>query len=347
MPSVFAVKNAKTGQVRFRIAIRKRGPKPFSHTELLPFGITKAEALRRAAQIEGDYYRQVSGLVPEEYRLVDAVILYAQEHLKTTKSRSNIGALAAIEPYMGERVVSEAVVVATDYAKAAKARGNCDGTIARNLQQFKSALRWLALNKDIGTVENSMRIKKPKVDDHREVYITPDVFEQAMAQCKNEVARSFFRILFYTGMRRGELFAIVPGDIEDGRIFIRAGKTASARRKVPIHPSIVQDLHMVPFPGHHADIYSQAWGRLETAIPALAGTRLHDLRHSFASNLLNNNATLETVSKLLGHSSIDVTLTRYVHLSADTLLDTVMLIGASTPDKKLHTPVLEAGLNVP
>ena len=47
---------------------------------------------------------------------------------------------------------------------------------------------------------------------------------------------------------------------------------------------------------------------------------MHDLRHSFASFLVNAGQSLYTVSNLLGHTQIKTTQ-RYAHLSHDTLLD--------------------------
>ena len=47
--------------------------------------------------------------------------------------------------------------------------------------------------------------------------------------------------------------------------------------------------------------------------------RIHDLRHSFASFLINNGRSLYEVQKILGHSSAKMT-ERYAHLAHDTLL---------------------------
>ncbi len=51
----------------------------------------------------------------------------------------------------------------------------------------------------------------------------------------------------------------------------------------------------------------------------LADVRLHDLRHSFASLLINSGRTLYEVQHILGHTQVKTTQ-RYAHLSQDTLL---------------------------
>ena len=47
--------------------------------------------------------------------------------------------------------------------------------------------------------------------------------------------------------------------------------------------------------------------------------RVHDLRHSFASLLINSGRSLYEVQKLLGHTQIKTTQ-RYAHLAPETLL---------------------------
>jgi len=51
----------------------------------------------------------------------------------------------------------------------------------------------------------------------------------------------------------------------------------------------------------------------------LSDVRIHDLRHSFASLLINQGRTLYEVQHLLGHTQVKTTQ-RYAHLSQDTLL---------------------------
>jgi integrase len=53
---------------------------------------------------------------------------------------------------------------------------------------------------------------------------------------------------------------------------------------------------------------------------------VHDLRNEFASHLVMGGVGIETVSKLLGHSNIEMTWNHYVHLAPDRLKDAVEIL---------------------
>ena len=63
----------------------------------------------------------------------------------------------------------------------------------------------------------------------------------------------------------------------------------------------------------------KSWHRIRV-IAGQKSLRIHDLRHNFASFLVNSGYTIYTVSKILGHSDSKVT-ERYAHLSTKTLQD--------------------------
>jgi site-specific recombinase XerD len=60
---------------------------------------------------------------------------------------------------------------------------------------------------------------------------------------------------------------------------------------------------------------SHVWDRVRLAA-GLGDVRIHDLRHSFASNIVNAGGSLPMIGALLGHKNV-ATTARYAHLSAD------------------------------
>ena len=71
----------------------------------------------------------------------------------------------------------------------------------------------------------------------------------------------------------------------------------------------------VPHQGR--DGYPRTWERIREEA-GLVDVRFHDLRHSYASLLVNDGVELLTVGKLLGHTQAQTTM-RYAHLADETL----------------------------
>ena len=65
-------------------------------------------------------------------------------------------------------------------------------------------------------------------------------------------------------------------------------------------------------------------------VVGLADVRSHDLRHSFASFLVNSGRSIYEVLRILGHTQIKTTQ-RYAHLSQDSLLEAANEISKAVP----------------
>jgi integrase len=119
-------------------------------------------------------------------------------------------------------------------------------------------------------------------------------------------------------------------------------KTDSSERTITIDSKLMEMLK--PFieaadPFVFGGVHPLATSKIDTAFRKgikdanLKPIRLHDLRHSHASFLLNNGANILAVSKRLGHATITQTLETYAHLMQDTD-EKMMKIIESEKDKK-------------
>jgi len=131
-----------------------------------------------------------------------------------------------------------------------------------------------------------------------------------------------------TGIRQGELFNLQRADIDLDRKVLTiegAGAKTSLTRHVPLNTQGAQILENWKTGSEGYVFPSDSGGRLDnvrkswaTVLKAAKITdfRWHDLRHTFASNLVMAEVDLNTVRELLGHADINMTL-RYAHLAPE------------------------------
>ena len=128
-----------------------------------------------------------------------------------------------------------------------------------------------------------------------------------------------------TGVRRGELLKLHWRSIDfNRRLLTVEGPNAKNRqtRHVPLNEEAVNTLRRwreQSGPGAHvfhvATGFKGAWVKLLRRA-RISRFRWHDLRHHFASRLVQRGVPLNTVRDLLGHSSVQMSL-RYAHLAPD------------------------------
>jgi integrase len=138
--------------------------------------------------------------------------------------------------------------------------------------------------------------------------------------------------LLSTGCRLNEVLSAKWSDVDlDKGVFtIRATNSKSKRlRAVPLNGTALEVLKQLDTQGRFDHLFinrktgkpyvniTKVWQKLRTAA-GLKHLRLHDLRHQYASFLVNNGRTLYEVQQILGHSDPKVTM-RYAHLSTRAL----------------------------
>lgn len=169
-------------------------------------------------------------------------------------------------------------------------------------------------------------------------YWTREQYEAFSKNIRKSATKLAFDMLFYTGMRSGELLALTPADIlPDKRISINKNyakvkgeelilipKTAKSNRSIAIPDFLYDDIfdYISKLGGIGKDdrIFYFTKSALEKEIKRVAektglpDIRVHDLRHSHASMLIDMGFDILEISERLGHESAKTTLDTYSHL---------------------------------
>lgn len=201
-------------------------------------------------------------------------------------------------------------------------------------RSFVLAERWSIPGSHINPVRG---IPRPQFDNGRQRYLTAaeaDRVFKAVNASPNPQLKFIVGLLLLTGARKMELLKAKWEhiDLERKAWHIPDSKTGKARF-VPLSqpaidligrlPKFEKCPWLVPNPDTlepFVDI-KRAWDTARRAA-GLAGVRIHDLRHSAASHMINAGIDLYTVGRILGHADHQSTM-RYSHLANDTLLAAV------------------------
>ena len=260
------------------------------------------------------------------------MLLYLKEHAPSLKNHKDVvGALAILEPEYRGKPLSALPDIAREYAKTV---GIAKATIKNRLAYLRAACRWAWKNsEDFGEHDPAERMVLPKVRNARQVYLSRADMLRIARKMGLSWSRDVARVAFYTGMRVGEALRSERMEI-DGMLALSVADTKNGLpRIVPVHPKIA---HLVRGHWPPAVTVWTASKAVKKAMRAvgLGHARLHDLRHSAASEMVNAGVDLFTVGGVLGHKSA-VSTARYAHLAQERLRMAVGKIGGK-PGGKSH-----------
>ena len=224
-----------------------------------------------------------------------------------------------------------------------------------------------------------VKVKLPKRQKTAPAFINSDQLKDISNQIEEDVVRNAVVVGYYTGMRLNEIVnikwkninlitrIITVGDEE----FITKGRE---QRFIPISDEALKTLfeqrgkrNAIPigesfvfckkngenFTGDH---FSRRFKSACKKAGIDKAIHFHSLRHSFASNLVQQGVSLYKVKELLGHASITTTEI-YSHLNIDALRDAIRTLdeisndgrnwteNANSSNKRKHTPELKLIIN--
>jgi len=239
-----------------------------------------------------------------------------------------------IIPYFGDRLITSIKLadIETFYSNQLSqcktvATANRRLEIVKNI--WTKAVEWGLLPEDHLKMARKVK-KQSERESWRIRYLEKHEAVLLLDAC-NEITRQIVACALSTGMRKDELFELTWDDVrfDTGFTYVRKSKN-SDQRQIPISEElndILMDVRKAAlqeakyvFPGKNGGKRTDVKKSFESACKkaGITNFRFHDLRHTFASWLVMAGVDITTVSRLLGHKSLAMTL-RYSHLAPNHL----------------------------
>jgi len=212
-------------------------------------------------------------------------------------------------------------------------------SVSRKINSIKTFFRFLKASGAV-TMDPAIEIAHPKYEVKPPRILSKIEYRALRDACRGDVRMyAIVELFLQTGIRIGELAALIVGDAKDTELHISA-QEGHAERNVPLNKAAKEALdRYVAVRSANAQskaLFITKTGRpllirnIRTAIDryfriaGIEGAKVNDLRHTFIAHHLMAGTSITTLSKLVGHKRLSTT-ERYLELIKDKAVDTVKL----------------------
>ena len=263
------------------------------------------------------------------------------------------GYLDGLVRYFGDyRITEISPRLISEFKQMRKSKGKKPATINRQLTVMRRIYN-IAVREWEWTDSNPLtRVPSERVNNARDRWLYLEE-EQKLLEAIPEWLREIVIFALNTGMRRGEILSLTHRGVNLKRRTIMVFQSKNGeRRTIPLNKAAMAILrgrirsvktdhvfYTMNHTPHHPNNVGRDFKRyVETA--GIKDFRFHDLRHTFATRLVQAGVDLYMVSKLLGHKDIRKTQ-RYSHHYPESLRDGVEVLDrAEALSQFYHNPAL-------
>jgi len=178
------------------------------------------------------------------------------------------------------------------------------------------------------------KIEQPTYNAKKIEPLTPRQQKQFFRIIKDNKLELLYKFYIFSGCRKNEALNLKWSDInfEKGVIRIRGTKTKKSDRYIPLFDNIKKILFKIDKTSPYVFPYTESclcsnFARLRKKYSIRF--RIHDLRHTFASNCFASGVSMKTVQKWLGHSTYTLTANTYTHIYIQVEYDEVAKINTN------------------
>ena len=333
MPAI-ETRKTKDGRTVYRVKVRRKGSLTQTATFTRLTDARKWAQVTEAAVLEGRHFKVTEA---KRHTLAEMIDRYVREVLPR-KSKSSIymqtQQLSWWKDQIGKRLLSDVTPALIAEHRDKLALGDAEPRSNATVVRYMAALghAFTIAVKEWGWLEGSpmRQVTKPKEPRGRVRFLSDDEREQLLEVCKSSQNRYIYLVVVLalsTGARKMEILSLTWKDVDFERRVITLHDTKNGERRVlPLaghaleltrqFAEINRTSSRFVFPSRNGrkpfDI-RRAW-KAALRKADILDFRFHDLRHSAASYLAMNGASLAEISEVLGHKTLAM-VKRYAHLS--------------------------------
>ena len=271
--------------------------------------------------------------------------------LKKQTQNKHITYYNHVKPIIGNLKVEELTVEIYDNIKIELQKKNLSADYINTILGIINRL--IAYSKKFYRVSSDVPETCGKLETTDEIekemqFFTFEEYKQFDSVINDHLWHTFFEFLYFLGTRQGETTALSWKDINFNKNEVRINKTLTTKikgekwtitspktknsnRVLPLTKKLSEDLKLLKNEYMKYNKFDESWfvfGGVrplpETTIQkkknecckesGVKQIRIHDFRHSCASLLISQGASVALVSKYLGHGNVSITLNTYTHM---------------------------------
>jgi integrase len=321
---IYKQKGSKNWWLRYagldgRIVYESSGSPKFSDAENLL--IQRKQSIREGKQPEMKTIRRYTF-----QELVQQYLAWTNGRQRSAKTRGYIaGQLLERFGNLPLRSFNTMLVeqLQTELMERKLKNSSCNTVIGVLKRMFTKAVEWEMVEEEV--LKRIRKVKPLRDDSKRMRYLSREECQALISACGTHLIPIVVTAL-NTGMRKGEILSLKWDNVDFRHGFILLDRTKNGeRREVPINDTLRRTLTSLtrrldvpyvfydPVTGKKYDDVKRSF-KTACKKAGITDFHFHDLRHAFASQLVMGGVDLTTVSRLLGHKSLTMTL-RYSHLA--------------------------------
>lgn len=287
----------------------------------------------------------VRGLRWDGIRLEDIGRFVAWLRLPAAARTGPVGVLPSVEATLSAATVNRKLSALASFYEFHQRHGVELGDLMTRWQAGgRSGGSWKPFLAHLGAKEHRQRVMALKTEGRTPRALADDEVGELLGACDGLRDRLLLMLLRHAGLRIGEALGLRHEDVDArrsevavvARVNANGARAKSWGRRVPVSAGVIRlysdylheeygsldsDYVFVQLTGERQGLpmtYPMV-NRLVRRLRARTGVVFtpHELRHTYATDLLRRGVAVEVVQKLLGHASMSTTVDTYSHLQVE------------------------------